>query len=534
MEDPYKMETHRESVSSLSHTITHFHQAQQPFRIYHGTTNSTRPTTLQRSSIVDLSALTNILSISHTTHTAVIEPNVPMDVLVDATLQHNLLPPVVMEFPGITAGGGFVGTAGESSSFKHGFFDRSVVRAEVILADGNVVNASATENAELFEGLSGSFGTLGVLTLLEVRLVEVGTHVEVSYYPVSGMEDAKSRIEEEMGKKEVEYIDGILFSPSSGVIITAEHSTYSPSYNPSNLPIQKFSRPWDEWFYLHAQSICSSSPRNTPIIELVLIKDYLFRYNRGAFWTGLHAFRSFHVPFTRLTRLLLDYFMHTRIMYHALHASGHTARYIIQDIAVPAFNAVPFANWIDAELGIWPLWICPLRGDARVSMGYARDTSNADKPAAGKDKEYYISLGIWGPPPGQWSHDSYIAYNRALEHKTKLLGGLKWLYARVFYTPDEWNEIYDAPRYNAVRERWGAVGLPSIWDKIGERKAASSGEEGGGSRAKIRMWLRSNPGFLSGVYGVWKALKGGEYLLSSPSPSSMRGNAKEGGHGKTD
>lgn len=53
--------------------------------------------------------------------TVLAEPNVPMDSLLEACLQHGLLPPVVMEFPGITVGGGFAGTAGESSSFSEYF-----------------------------------------------------------------------------------------------------------------------------------------------------------------------------------------------------------------------------------------------------------------------------------------------------------------------------------------------------------------------------------------------------------------------------
>lgn len=51
----------------------------------------------------------------------------PMDRLVEETLKYGLIPPVVMEFPGITAGGGYSGTSGESSSFKHGFFDRTLL-----------------------------------------------------------------------------------------------------------------------------------------------------------------------------------------------------------------------------------------------------------------------------------------------------------------------------------------------------------------------------------------------------------------------
>ena len=55
--------------------------------------------------------------------TALVEPNVPMDTLVRETLRYGLLPPVVPEFPGITAGGGFAGTAAESGSFKYGFLE---------------------------------------------------------------------------------------------------------------------------------------------------------------------------------------------------------------------------------------------------------------------------------------------------------------------------------------------------------------------------------------------------------------------------
>ena len=58
--------------------------------------------------------------------------------LVDATLPFGLVPPVVMEFPAITAGGGFTGTSAEASSFREGVFDRSVTWIEVVLPNGEV------------------------------------------------------------------------------------------------------------------------------------------------------------------------------------------------------------------------------------------------------------------------------------------------------------------------------------------------------------------------------------------------------------
>lgn len=36
------------------------------------------------------------------------------------------MPPTVMEFPGITVGGGFSGASGESTGWKEGLFDYSI------------------------------------------------------------------------------------------------------------------------------------------------------------------------------------------------------------------------------------------------------------------------------------------------------------------------------------------------------------------------------------------------------------------------
>lgn len=72
--------------------------------------------------MVDTSAMSHILKIDTDNMTALVEPNVPMDSLVEGTLQYGLIPPVVMEFPGITVGGGFAGISGESSSFRYIYF----------------------------------------------------------------------------------------------------------------------------------------------------------------------------------------------------------------------------------------------------------------------------------------------------------------------------------------------------------------------------------------------------------------------------
>ena len=114
----------------------------------------------RRGRVIDTSNLANIIKVESKTRTALVEPNVLMDRLVEATREHGLILPVVMEFNGSSVGGimaddvskayqlfigGFAGTAGESSSFKYGFFDRTISQIEIVFANGEIVMASGKD-----------------------------------------------------------------------------------------------------------------------------------------------------------------------------------------------------------------------------------------------------------------------------------------------------------------------------------------------------------------------------------------------------
>ena len=91
---------HERAVETIAARVKAFHETGTQFRIYHGSTNSTRPSLRQLDRMVDTSMLNHVLKVDTETKTALVEPNVPMDDLVNATLRYGLLPPVVMEFPG--------------------------------------------------------------------------------------------------------------------------------------------------------------------------------------------------------------------------------------------------------------------------------------------------------------------------------------------------------------------------------------------------------------------------------------------------
>lgn len=173
-----------------------------------------------RENKFDISPLSRVLKVDTNTRTALVEPNVPMDLLVESTLKHALIPPVVTKFPGITAGGDFAGAGGESSSFKYGYFNEIVNTVEIVLGTGDVITASNKENSDLFPGALGAVGSLGITTLLEIQLMQAKKYVKVTYYPTRSIPEAIAKIRAEIQNPELDCVDAILFSIDHGVVIT--------------------------------------------------------------------------------------------------------------------------------------------------------------------------------------------------------------------------------------------------------------------------------------------------------------------------
>jgi hypothetical protein len=512
------MEEHEKRVGVISECVKSFQATSTPFRIYHGATNSTRVISKDSSTVVDTSPLRHVVSVDSANLTAIVEANVAMDELVDVLLPKGLIPKIVPEFPGITVGGAYSGTAAESSSFKEGYFDRIVNWVEIVLADGRVVKTSPAENEDLFYGAAGALGTLGVVTLLEMQLVEVEEYVEVTYTPTTSITDALAKLKEIAKDTHAIFLDALLFTLDQGVIIQGKLSASKPS---KSKPLARFTRKCDPWFFLHAHTklpphtpdtcrtcrLLSPSQREPSITltELVPVKDYLFRYDRGAFWMGSYGWDALPVPFNKFGRALLDPLFKTRKMYAIMHHSGQSQRFVVQDLALPPESAEAFLSFVTGELRIWPLWICPIRGGSRVPM------HNAVNHASTGADEMLINVGVWGLPLssrnrpvyyGRSTFASFILLNRMIEAKVRDLGGLKWLYAHNYTTEDEFWASYDRQKYDEMRKKWGAEKMVGVWDKVG-----------GATEWESRSILK----------GFWRGAVGGEYLLRRNTAKTVKG-----------
>ncbi|KAI3335594.1 hypothetical protein F4824DRAFT_150268 [Ustulina deusta] len=527
------MERHRRAVRLIAATVRGYFEQAVPFRISHGSTNSTRPAHLKsRARLVDIGALRDVLEVDAARRVALVEPNVPMDRLVESTLRHGLVPPVVMEFPGITAGGGFAGTAGESSSFRHGYFDQCVDAVEMVLPDGEVVVAkpgrrqrrvdAGAENrgggesantklgegedpekyADLFHGAAGAVGSLGITTLLELRLVEAKRFVRTTYRRTTTVADAIRAVREECGKPGNDYVDGMLFSEGHGVVVSGELTDELPAGE----EVRTFSHAWDPWFYMHVRNITSGASSQGTVTEYIPLAEYLFRYDRGGFWVGEAAFDYFRpVPFTRFFRWFLDDFLHTRMLYRALHASGESARFFVQDLGVPYDTAEEFIRYTTKSLDIWPLWLCPLKTPRGPSFHphVRRSPSSSSSSDAATEM---LNIGVWGWGPSDKA--DFVRANRALEAKVNELGGMKWLYAHTYYSePEFWDAFGGRAAYEALRAKYRAATLPSVYDKVKVRTDDAAAADKGWKPFVKSLWP------VGGLYGIWKGIQSKDYML---------------------
>ncbi|PSK45366.1 hypothetical protein B9Z65_2506 [Elsinoe australis] len=517
------MDDHNTRVTSLATHVRSFHDRKIPFRCYHGSTTSTRKVQYSPDTSVDTSSFVNILSVDPARRTALVEPNVSMASLVTASLPHNLVPAVVPEFTTITVGGCFAGTGGESSSFRHGVFDDTVVSFEIVLGDGSVTKASETENADLWRGAAGSYGTLGVLTLLEVRLVEAKKYVELSYLPVKGTEEAVREMERVTEDAGVGYLDGILFGEEGGVIMVGRFADGGEGKE-----IKRFTRRGDDWFYMHAEKVVNGlldegrevgsekghartdststagdldkhQPRTHS--ELIPTYDYLFRYDRACFWMGQHALDYFYVHNIRFSRWLGDSLFRPGKMMHAGQKAGLMNQYIMQDISVPYKYVSDFVSYIQKEIGIYPLWLCPLLLKHEWPL----------KPNDPTIPDRIMNIGMWGQ--GSKKLAKFVQQNWDLEKRTRELHGLKCLYAQAYYTEEEFWRVYDKERYDMLRQKYRAGTLPSVYDKVCKNSATDELEKRRNSMSERAKGKVKDFWICRGLYGATSMLLGGDYLM---------------------
>ena len=128
---------------------------------------------------------------------------------------------------------------------------------------------------------------------------------------------------------------------------------------------------------------------------------------------------------------------------------------VVQDVEIPVERLTEFLAWFDHEIGMRPVWLCPLRLRDREWPGYPLTRGTT-----------YVNVGFWGVVNvGPEAPQSPL--NRAIEDKVSELGGHKSLYSEAFYAPDEFDRLYGGAELARVKRTHDPDDrLTSLYDKV--------------------------------------------------------------------
>ncbi len=429
----------------------------EPVRLAKPTSNLFRGRSDGVGAGLDVSGLTGVLDVDPGTRTAQVQGMCTYADLVDATLPHGLMPMVVPQLRTITLGGAVAGLGIESTSLWHGLPHESVLEMDVLTGAGEVVTTRPGE--PLFDAFPNSYGSLGYATRLQIELAPVLPYVALRHLRFTDAEALAGTVREiaATGRYDgvaVDALDGVAFAPDELVATLATWTGSTGGARPSDYTGQE----------IYYRSVRARDR------DLLTIHDYLWRWDTDWFWCS-GAFGLEHP----LVRRLWPRRWRRSDVYHRLvgldrrlgvvdrldRRAGRPQRErVIQDVEVPLDRLADFLGWFDAEVGMRPVWLCPLRlRGEREWPGY---------PLA--PHTTYVNVGFWGTVPvGPKAPEA--PRNRAVEARVHELGGHKSLYSEAFYDPETFAALYGGDNLAAVKDRYDPDGrLTSLYDKAVRRR----------------------------------------------------------------
>ncbi|CAG0890049.1 unnamed protein product [Cyprideis torosa] len=359
--------------------------------------------------------------------------------------------PIVPELDDLTVGGLVMGTGVETSSHKYGLFQHICVEYELVLADGSVATCSKNEDPDLFYAVPWSYGTLGFLVSVKLKIIPSTRFVRLEYVPVKSTSDIVQKFQEAAEQKNADFVEGIMFSPTAGVIMKGQRTNIA---EPGKL--NDIGRWYQPWFFKHVESFVETdSSSKDSRVEYIPSRSYFHRHSRSIFWELQDI-----VPFGNNLwfRLLCGWMVPPKISLLKLTQTSATKRlyeatHVIQDMLVPVDQLDAAIRCFHENARVYPVWLCPFNLPSEPGM------------LSIPSEKMYVDIGLYGVP-GIESYDARTS-TRKLEEFVREVKGFQMLYADSYMTRDEFRTMFNHDLYDKVRKRLDCFhAFPEVYDKI--------------------------------------------------------------------
>jgi FAD/FMN-containing dehydrogenase len=385
-----------------------------------------------RDKKIDVRALKAVLALDVGARLCTAEPGVTFAELVRLTLPHGLVPMLVPELETITIGGAVSGCSVESMSHRYGGFHDSCLEYEVVTGRGEVLRCARDgENADIFEMIHGSYGTLGIITKLTFRLIPAKPFVRVENRLYRTFESFHAALVRAADGHDGDFVDAIVHGRDAFVLCIGHWADAPPAGTPSSR-------------YFYDPYFASTLRRRE---DLLAARDYFFRYDADCHWLARGAVPGLGTKPMRLAlgKLLLgstNLLRWSRRLRPILRFQRHPP--VVVDLFIPNRRFDGFFRWYESEVDYWPLWIVPYR----FAKPYAWIApAHAERMA----DSLMIDCAVYGL--ASRDRRSGRDWNEVLEDKTFELDGVKTLISKNSYDEARFWSIYDREGYEKVKRR---------------------------------------------------------------------------------
>ncbi|NRQ49521.1 FAD-binding protein [Aeromicrobium stalagmiti] len=434
---------HREAVDRLLESYGAIPPGAR-VRLAKKTSNLFRPRSADDTPGLDVGGLDGVIAIDTAAATADVQGVCTYEDLVAATLPLGFIPYVVPQLRTITLGGAVTGLGIESTSFRNGLPHESVLEMDILTGAGDLVTATPDgEHAELFDAFPNSYGSLGYATRLKIKLEQVPPYVTLRHVRMADAAQAVKVIEQiaetrEWHGERVDGLDGTAFTPDEIYLTLARFTDTLPSGGPR--AVSDYTG--QQIFYRSIQQ------RET---DALTMNDYIWRWDTDWFWCS----GAFGAQNPWIRRLWPAKYRRSDVFHKIV---GLDERFgiiktldrikkipgrerVIQDIEVPLDQVPTFLEWFDAEIGMRPVWLCPLQTTRRWPA-YPLEPATT-----------YVNVGFWGTVEVPADAPAGLV-NRTIEEAVHGMGGHKSLYSEAFYDQETFDQMYGGEVLAAARRRY--------------------------------------------------------------------------------
>ena len=428
-----KSETHQDRRQRLAAHLQK--NSSEPIRLAKATSNLFRPRESEPRHMLDVTDFNHVLNVDVQTGLIEVEGMATYEQLVAATLPNGLMPAVVPQLKSITIGGAISGIGIESSSFHHGLVHETVHEMDVLLANGDVVTCTAeNEHRDLFFGLPNSYGTLGYILKLKAMCIPIKPYVQLTHIRITDSIDFFSTLKN-ICAENVDFVDGTVFDSHDHYITVGrfvDEAPYTSDYTYLDIYFRSITTRQEDYLSTH---------------------DYLWRWDTDWFWCSKNLFLQNILMRRLLGRKHLNSITYQKVMRWNARINltstlnrwlGYHTESVIQDVDIPINNAYKFLDFFHREIGMQPIWICPVKNKSRKNsfplFPMTQDT-------------LYINFGFWGVIRGRKKLPAGH-YNRKVESMVADLGGIKSLYSSSFYPKNEFWSYYNGTMYQELKQRY--------------------------------------------------------------------------------